>query len=96
LAPFVSCLPLKLPTDGRAVLPVILQGLREVASCLLERRTQLSFIGLVNPSHWRYYLATLRLLAAISDMVMTVPFRDTLVTLYHTIFDLAERHFREF
>jgi hypothetical protein len=82
--------PLSFP-DLFGLIPATLQNFRRIAELLSRRRTQITLADATfDPETWCFYLATLCLLASISELAMVIPYHPGVAQHYETIIAHAE------
>jgi hypothetical protein len=68
------------------LIPTILLNLRQIGGLLSNRRAQIALSDAdFDPERWRFYFATLRLLASISELAMVIPYHPAVAQHYEAI-----------
>jgi hypothetical protein len=72
------------------LIPTVLLNLRQIGVLLSDCRARIALSDVdPNPDQWRFYFATLRLLASISELAMVIPYRPAVAQHYEVIIALA-------
>jgi hypothetical protein len=72
------------------LIPTVLLNLRQVGVLLSDRRARIALSDVdLDPERWRFYFATLRLLASISELAMVIPYHPAVAQHYEAIIALA-------
>jgi hypothetical protein len=72
------------------LIPTFLLNLRQIGVLLSDRRARIALSDAdSDPERWRFYFATLRLLASISELAMVIPHHPAVAQHYEAIIALA-------
>jgi hypothetical protein len=92
-----SSLPLFVSPEFFVLIPAVLLSFRRIVELLSNRHARITLSdGTFDPERWRFYLATLRLLASIAEPAMVIPYHPVVVQHYEAIIAQAAETLRTF